>query len=554
MLKITETSLRDGHQSLLATRLSTSDILKVLPHLDQAGFYALEVWGGATFDACLRFLNEDPWERLKLIKANTKHTKLQMLLRGQNLVGYKHYGDDVVDAFIKEAIHSGIDIIRTFDALNDLRNLKTSIQSTKKYGGHSQVALSYTTSPVHTISYYIDLAKEAEMMGADSICVKDMAGLMLPYTASELFKKLKSKISVPIHFHSHATTGMMMATYIKAIEAGVDGIDTALSPLAGGTSQPPTESLYHSLKGTQYEIKLNETSLIQAYHILTKIKDSFMDAGMLHPKVLTPNPMILTYQVPGGMLSNLISQLSEQKMLHQLEDVLSEIPKVRKEFGYPPLVTPISQFVGVQSALNVMNKKRYQVVPNEVKDYLKGLYGNAPGPIDPEFIKKIIGNEPIITHRPADDIPPSLEITKNAYKDIITHQADILSIAIFDAVAINFLKRRHQHLSHPKQLDDNAHVFGKKTLKYKRYLHEDDPQDIHQVIAPMNAVITSLMVKDDDFVSQGDLLLTLTSEKLNIEILSPLTGVVKQLKVSQGKIVEQYELLLSINDDIKKDQ
>ncbi|MGB0174832.1 MAG: pyruvate carboxylase subunit B [Acholeplasmataceae bacterium] len=553
MLKITETSLRDGHQSLLATRLSTSDILKVLPHLDQVGFDALEVWGGATFDACLRFLNEDPWERLKLIKANTKHTKLQMLLRGQNLVGYKHYGDDVVDAFIKEAIHSGIDIIRTFDALNDLRNLRTSVMSTKKYGGHAQVALSYTTSPVHTIEYYIELAKQAEIMGADSICIKDMAGLMLPYTASTLFKQLKSIIKVPIHFHSHATTGMMMATYIKAIEAGIDGIDTALSPLAGGTSQPPTESLYHSLKGSLYEVTLNEVSMIKAYHTLTQIKDSFMDAGMLHPKVLTPNPMILTYQVPGGMLSNLISQLSEQKMLHQLEDVLAEIPNVRKDFGYPPLVTPISQFVGVQSALNVMNKKRYQVVPNEVKDYLTGLYGTSPGPINPEFIKKIIGDEPIITHRPADDIPPSLTQIKNQHKDIISNDTDLLSIAVFDTIAIQFLTRRHQHLGSTLSLNDNAHVFGKKTLRYKRYLHETDQTDIHQVIAPMNAVITSLVVNDDDFVNQGDLLLTLTSEKLNIEILSPLTGVVKQLKVSQGKIVEQYEPLLTINDDIKKD-
>lgn len=547
-LKLVETSLRDGHQSLLATRLKTSDILKVLHDLDEAGFYALEVWGGATFDACLRFLNEDPWDRLRLIKANTKHTKLQMLLRGQNLVGYKHYGDDVVDSFIKEAVSSGIDIIRTFDALNDLRNLKTSIQSTKKYGAHAQVALSYTTSPVHTSDYFVDLALKAEQMGADSICIKDMAGLMLPYTAYDLITHLKQVIKVPIHFHSHATTGVMMGTYIKAIEAGVDGIDTALSPLSGGTSQPPTESLYYALQNTPYQFPLNESKLTQAAQTLTLIKDRFLEAGMLHPKVLTPNPMILTYQVPGGMLSNLIGQLSEQKMLHQLDDVLKEIPEVRKDFGYPPLVTPISQFVGVQAALNVMNKKRYHVVPNEVKDYIKGLYGMPPKPIEPSFIKKIIGDEPVMTHRPADIIKPSLESLKTTYQDLIHSNKDLLSIAVFDTIALNFLRRRHEHIGTLVK-DDNAIVFQKKTLKYTRYLHEHDTHDIHQVIAPMHGVITKLIVRDQSHVKQGDLLLILTSEKLNIEILAPLTGTVSDVSVSQGMIVEQYEQILKINDE-----
>lgn len=546
MLKITETSLRDGHQSLLATRLKTSDILKVLPHLDEAGFYALEVWGGATFDACLRFLNEDPWDRLRLIKKHTKHTKLQMLLRGQNLVGYKHYGDDVVDAFIKEAISSGIDIIRTFDALNDLRNLKTSIQSTKKYGAHAQVALSYTTSPVHTNEYFINLALEAQAMGADSICIKDMAGLMLPYTAYNLITRLKEVISVPIHFHSHATTGVMMGTYIKAIEAGVDGIDTALSPLSGGTSQPPTESLYYALKNTKYAFTMSESSIFKATTILTTIKDRFLEAGMLHPKVLTPNPMILTYQVPGGMLSNLISQLTEQHMIHQLDDVLKEIPEVRKDFGYPPLVTPISQFVGVQAALNVMNQNRYRVVPNEVKDYIKGLYGKPPSPIDLSFIKKIIGDEPIMTHRPADNIKPSLESLKKKYQDFILSHKDVLSIAVFDQVALDFLKRRQKHLGSVK--DSNAVVFQKKTLKYTRYLHEHDTHDIHQVIAPMQGVITSLTIKDGQTIKQGDLLLVLTSDKLNIEILAPLSGRITDLNISQGMIVKQYEHILKIND------
>jgi len=547
-LNIVETSLRDGHQSLLATRLKTSDILKILPDLDNAGFYALEVWGGATFDACLRFLNEDPWDRLRLIKAHTKHTKLQMLLRGQNLVGYKHYGDDVVDAFIKEAILSGIDIIRTFDALNDLRNLKTSIDSTKKYGAHAQVALSYTTSPVHTNDYYVDLAKKAERMGADSICIKDMAGLMLPFTAFELIQKLKKVIKVPLHFHSHATTGVMMGTYIKAIEAGIDGIDTALSPLSVGTSQPPTESLYYSLKDTPYHVSLNETSLTRAAQILTVIKDRFLNEGMLHPKVLTPNPMILTYQVPGGMLSNLISQLSEQNMLDQLDDVLKEIPEVRKDFGYPPLVTPISQFVGVQAALNVMNKKRYHVVPNEVKDYIKGLYGNPPTKIEPSFVKKIIGHETVLTTRPADLIKPSLSSLEKTYQDLIQSKSDLLSIAVFDTIALNFLQKRHDHLGSASQ-DDNAIVFQKKTLKYTRYLHEHDQHDIHQVIAPMHGVITHLMINDGDTIHQGELLLILTSEKLNIEILAPISGIIKDLNVSQGKIVEQYEQLLTINDN-----
>ena len=342
-VKIVETSLRDGHQSLFATRMTTEEVLMSLNELDKAGYYALEVWGGATFDACLRFLNEDPWERLRQIRKVCKKTKLQMLLRGQNLLGYRHYADDVVEKFIEKAIKNGIDIIRVFDALNDVRNLECAVKATKKYKGECQIALSYTTSPVHTVEYYVELAKKVESMGADSLCIKDMAGVLLPEDAYNLIKKIKENTKLPIELHSHCTGGLMEMTYLRAIQAGVDIIDTALSPLSGGTSQPCTESINYALRGTEYDPKLNEDMLNIAASKLQKIKDKYLENGVLNPKVLTCNPNILKYQVPGGMLSNLISQLKQQNALDKLDDVLKEVPNVRKDMGYPPLVTPLSQ-------------------------------------------------------------------------------------------------------------------------------------------------------------------------------------------------------------------
>jgi len=442
-IKIVETSLRDGHQSLMATRVTTPEILSVVEEIDNAGFHALEVWGGATFDSALRFLNEDPWERLRLIRAKAKNTKLQMLLRGQNILGYKNYADDVVEKFVEKSIENGIDIIRVFDALNDVRNLKTSIKATKKFGGHCQVALSYTTSPIHTVDYYVDLAKQAEKLGADSICIKDMAGVLLPNTAFELFTKLKENIKVPLELHGHATAGTVEMTYLKAIEAGVDIIDTALSPFSGGTSQPSTEAFQYALEGTEYDPGLKTEMLDLASEKLSKIKDRYLKEGILNPKALTVNPNILKYQVPGGMLSNLMNQLEQQGAMDKYEDVLKEVPNVRKDLGYPPLVTPLSQMVGTQAVMNVLSGERYKMVPNEIHEYLQGYYGKSPAPIEDEFRKKIIGDAEVITHRPADALEPQFEKLSKKYADLVRSEEDVLSCALFENIAVKFLKNKY---------------------------------------------------------------------------------------------------------------
>ena len=442
-VKIVDTALRDGHQSLIATRMTTDEILALLDDMDNAGYYALEVWGGATFDACISFLNEDPWERLRKIRAKCKNTKLQMLFRGQNILGYRHYADDVVDMFVKKSLENGIDIIRVFDALNDIRNLKCAVESTKKYGGSCQIAVSYTTSPVHTVDYYVDLAKKIEAMGADSICIKDMAGVLLPEAAYELITRLKANTKLPIELHSHCTAGICEMTYAKAIEAGVDIIDTALSPFSGGTSQPSTESFCYAYQGTKYDPCLDIARLKHAADILTKFKDQYLASGRLNPKALTHNPGILQYQVPGGMLSNLMSQLKEQNAMDKYEEVLQEIPRVRKELGYPPLVTPLSQMVGTQSVMNVMTGVRYKMVPKEIKDYLHGLYGAAPAEVDPEIRKLVIGDDEVITYRPADKIPPQFEEFREKYRDLCKSDEDVLTCALFEQKAIKFLTWRN---------------------------------------------------------------------------------------------------------------
>lgn len=441
-VKVVETALRDGHQSLFATRMTTDEVLLALKELDKAGYYALEVWGGATFDACLRFLNEDPWERLRKIKKVCKNTKLQMLFRGQNILGYRHYSDDVVEKFVQKSIQNGIDIIRIFDALNDLRNLKCAVDATKKYGGECQIALSYTTSPVHTVEYYVELAKEVEKMGADSICIKDMAGVLLPEDAYNLISQMKANTKLPIELHSHCTGGLMEMTYLRAIQAGVDIIDTALSPLSGGTSQPCTESINYALRGTEYDPKLDADLLDKAASKLATVKAKYLENGMLNPKVLSCNPNILKYQVPGGMLSNLISQLTQQGALDKLDQVLAEVPNVRKDLGYPPLVTPLSQMVGTQAVLNVLNNERYKMVPKEINDYLHGKYGKAPAPVNEEIRHKIIGDDKVITYRPADDLKPEFKELKAKYKGIAKSDEDVLSIALFQDIAIKFLEKR----------------------------------------------------------------------------------------------------------------
>lgn len=442
-LKITETALRDGHQSLMATRLTTDEIIPILKTMDEVGYYSMEVWGGATFDSCIRFLNEDPWERLRLIRKHVKNTKLQMLLRGQNLLGYRHYGDDTVERFIELSIKNGIDIIRLFDALNDVRNLEQSIKAVKKYKGHCQCAISYTTSPVHTTEYYVELVETMEKMGADSICIKDMAGVLTPYNAYDLVKKLKATTKLPIELHTHCTGGIAEMTYMKAVEAGVDIIDTAISPLSGGTSQPPTESMAVTLAEMERNPKLNMEALLKVAEYFKPIRDKYMEEGILNPKVLLTDPQTLKYQVPGGMLSNLLSQMKQQGAESKYEEVLNEVPRVRKDLGYPPLVTPLSQMVGTQALFNVLTGERYKMVPKEIKDYVKGLYGQAPSEIDEEIKKKIIGDEEIITVRPADLIESEFEIMKEEIKHLAKNDEDVLAYALFPQIAPKYLEYKY---------------------------------------------------------------------------------------------------------------
>ncbi len=441
-LKITETALRDGHQSLIATRLTTSEILPILEKMDKVGYNSLEVWGGATFDACIRFLNEDPWERLRLIRERVKNTKLQMLLRGQNLLGYRHYSDDVVEMFIQKSIENGIDIIRVFDALNDFRNLETSIKMINKYNGHAQGCIAYATSPVHTIEYYLEKALELEQMGVQSICIKDMAGILLPETGYKLITSLKEKVKVPLQLHTHATSGISEMLYMKAVEAGIDVIDTAISPFSGGTAQPATESICYALQGTENDPKLNLELLSEIADYFKVIREKYRDNGILNPKVMDTEPMTLQYQVPGGMLSNLLSQLTQQGAASKFEEVLKEIPKVRSDLGYPPLVTPLSQMVGTQAVFNVLTGERYKVIPKEIRDYVKGQYGKAPVEISDEITKKIIGDEEVITCRPADLIPSEYEGIKAEMGNLAKTDEDVLIYALFTDVGKKYLENR----------------------------------------------------------------------------------------------------------------
>ena len=440
---ITDTILRDAHQSQAATRMRIDEMLPVCEMLDKVGFFSLECWGGATFDSCLRFLNEDPWERLRTLRKAMPNTKLQMLLRGQNILGYKHYADDVVDYFVKKSIDNGIDIIRTFDALNDLRNMETAVKATKKYGGTAEVAMSYTTSPVHTEEYFVKLAKDIEAMGADMICIKDMAGLLLPFSAYSLVKKLKENTKLPIVLHTHNTAGTGAMTLLKAVEAGVDVIDCALSPLGGGTSQPATESMVAVLKGSQFDTGLDEDLMSKiAEHFRTVAdrlnKDGWRDAG----KVLAVDAKALQYQVPGGMLSNLIGQLKQANAMDKYYQVLEEVPRVREDFGFPPLVTPTSQIVGTQAVMNVLGGERYKMVTKESKGLLRGEYGRLPAPVNEEVRKKCIGDAKVITHRPADDIAPELDNYRKEIAQYIQQDEDVLSYALFPQVATKYFQWR----------------------------------------------------------------------------------------------------------------
>ena len=439
---ITETVLRDAHQSLLATRMTTADMLPVLEQLDEIGFQSLECWGGATFDSCLRFLNEDPWERLRTLKKHCPKTPLQMLFRGQNMLGYRHYADDVVEYFVQKSIANGIDIIRIFDALNDIRNLETAIRAAKKEGAHTQVAMSFTTGEVFTDEYYVEYAKRIADAGADSICIKDMAALLTPYRAESLTKALKAAVKLPIQLHTHYTSGLASMCLMKAVEAGVDSIDTALSPLALGTSHAPTESMVAALQGSEYDTGLDLVKLSALRPYFMELREKYIKEGLLDPKMLAADAKTLIYQVPGGMLSNLLSQLKQAGKEDQLTAVLEEVPRVRKDAGFPPLVTPTSQIVGTQAVFNIVMGERYKMVTKEFKAMVKGEYGRTPLPIDPEFQKKILKGEDAITCRPADLLEPELDKLRQECAEWITQEEDVLSYAQFGQVAVKFFEKR----------------------------------------------------------------------------------------------------------------
>ena len=441
-VKITETVLRDAHQSLIATRMKTEDMLPIIEKMDKVGYNSVECWGGATFDASLRFLKEDPWERLRKLRDGFKNTKLQMLLRGQNILGYRHYADDVVEYFVQKSIANGIDIMRIFDALNDLRNLECAVKATKKEKGHAQIAISYTLGDAYTTDYYVDIAKRVQDMGADSICIKDMAGLLVPYKATELVSAIKGAIDIPLQLHTHYTSGVAAMTYMKAVEAGCDIIDTAMSPFAMGTSQPATEVMAETFRGTEYDPNFDQNLLAEIADYFRPMRDEALESGLLNPKVMGVDIKTLLYQVPGGMLSNLVSQLKEAKAEDKYYEVLAEVPRVRKDFGEPPLVTPSSQIVGTQAVLNVLSGERYKMITKESKALLKGEYGQTAKPVNKEIQKKAIGDEKPITCRPADLLKPELATIEAEMKKYKQQDEDVLSYALFPQVATEFFEYR----------------------------------------------------------------------------------------------------------------
>lgn len=451
-LLITDTILRDAHQSQAATRMKLEDMLPACEVLDSIGYWSIECWGGATFDSCMRFLNEDPWERLRTLRKVLPHTKLQMLLRGQNLLGYRHYADDMVDAFCRKSIENGIDVVRIFDALNDVRNMEAAMTAVKKYGGAVEAALSYTISPVHSEEYFVEKAVVLEQMGTDVICVKDMANLLLPADAYSLVKRLKEKVSVPIHLHTHNTTGTGSMVYMAAAMAGVDIVDCALSPFANGTSQPATESIVATMRGTGRDTGLDLRQLNEAAVHFKGVASKMESEGRISSKVLRVDPNTLLYQVPGGMLSNLLSQLKQANAEERLDEVLSEVPRVRKDFGYPPLVTPTSQIVGTQAVLNVL-MGRYRSFTKESKGLLRGEYGALPGEVNEEVRTKAIGEDEVIICRPADHLEPELERIKVHYSDIAKKEEDVLSCAMFPQVAPDFIRKRDDLIVHEITID-----------------------------------------------------------------------------------------------------
>lgn len=567
-VKLTDTTLRDAHQSLIATRMRTRDMLPIAEKMDEAGFFSLEVWGGATFDSSIRYLNEDPWDRLRALKKVIRKTPLQMLLRGQNLVGYRHYSDDIVVKFVEHAAESGIDIFRIFDAVNDIRNMEVSIKTAKHTGAHVQGTVCYTVSPVHPIPLYVKMAKELEEMGCDSLCIKDMAGLISPQNAFDLVTALKEELSIPVDLHSHCTSGMAPMSYLFACQAGVDILDTAFSPFAWGTSQPPTETTVAALRGTPYDTGLDLFLLTEIKKYFEELKEKYR--GILDPISERIDTNVLKYQIPGGMLSNLVSQLKEQNALDKYEAVLAEMPRVREELGYPPLVTPTSQIVGTQAVLNVLMGERYKVVPKEVKDYVKGLYGRTPAPISREIITKILGDEKPITCRPADLLPPELDkVTKEAEAlGIVKKPEDILTYALYPAIAPKFLRgeAKEETLEAPKpnngksaslptefKVEVDGDLFNVKIISAGGDMSVRPAEAAGKPIsvdgavsASMQGMVLKIKVKKGDSVAKGDVVMVLEAMKMENNIHAPHAGAVKDIFVKEGSTVSAGDVLLVI--------
>ncbi|MBU0567635.1 sodium-extruding oxaloacetate decarboxylase subunit alpha [bacterium] len=569
---VVDTILRDAHQSLAATRMRTRDMLPICEKLDKVGFYALEVWGGATFDVCIRFLNDDPWERIRLLKELLPNTKTQMLLRGQNLVGYKHYPDDVVKKFIELAVKNGVDIFRIFDALNDIRNMEFPIKVVRDNGGHAQGTISYTTSPVHTIQSFVEMAGNFQALGCHSVCIKDMAGILSPQEAFDLVSALKKELTIPVNLHAHCTSGMAMISYFSAIQAGVDIIDTAISPFGWGSSQPPTESMVASLKGTPYDTELDLEFLVEIGCYFLALREKYK--GLISPILERPDATVAIHQIPGGMLSNFHSQLKEQNVLDKYNEVLEEVPRVRKDLGYPPLVTPSSQIVGTQAVLNVLAGERYKNVTQEVKDYFLGYYGKPPGEVDPETRKKIIGDEIPIECRPADLLAPQLpELSEEARKlGIIKKEEDIITYALYPNIAPKFLRGElaEEPLPSPKETLPEA-AMSLKPSEFEVEVEEEIfrvrvrplPEGVEiekpgrqrpkervegAVIAPMGGMVVSIKIAAGDEVEQGDRLVILEAMKMQNEISAHCPGKIKEIYTYEGETVSSGDILLVIGE------
>jgi pyruvate carboxylase subunit B len=570
-LQITDTTLRDAHQSLIATRLRTEDMLPLARKIDSVGFFSAEAWGGATFDSAIRFLNEDPWERLRLLHEEMPHTPVQMLLRGQNLVGYRHYPDDVVDRFVDASFKNGVGVFRVFDALNDIRNMDRSMKRVKETGAHLQGAICYTTSPVHSIKGFITMAEELHTKDCDSICIKDMAGLIMPDAAQALISGIKKRTGLPVNLHSHSTSGIASMSYQAAIEAGVDIVDTAMSPFALGTSQPPTESVVASLKGMPRDTGIDLLALREVRNACLGIRKKY--EGLLNPISERVDSDVLIYQLPGGMISNLVSQLQDQDALDRMNDVLAEIPRVREDLGYPPLVTPTSQIVGTQAVMNVLlGGDRYHSVSKEVKDYVRGLYGRSPAPIDEKIRKLIIDNEPVITVRPADLLEPAYDKMKAqaASDGLVSKEEDVLTYILYPAIAPSFLKgeRKPEEIPVPKPLaapaatmpssmevEVDGEIFNVRILSIEGGKVQVGPGEGPKIPrgdmaggikSNMQGMVLEVAVSRGSEVKKGDLLVVLEAMKMENPITSPVDGKVTEVFVDVGDVVQNGDVLMVV--------